>query len=112
MNLAVFLADVADPRFGGSGAQQRRVQQVQNTLGRVAVAVHQLGEQIVAVVLGAYGRHAAIQVHPLLAGGHIGLGDVGGDGKICRTLHCLVYPLAPLFQNGLFQKLQIHVVAH
>ena len=42
----------------------------------------------------------------------LGLGDIGGDGQVCRTLRLLGPPFAPLLQNGIFQQFQIHIITH
>ena len=84
----VLLADLGDARGGGPGAEQRDVDQVQHALGRVAVAVDDLVEQIVRVGLAADGGHAAVEVHALFAGGDVGLGVVGSDRIKRRFITC------------------------
>ena len=82
---AALLGDVADAGGAGAGAQQRNGDEVHDAPGRVAVAVDDLVEQLVGVALRADARHAAVEVHALLARGHIGLVDVRRDIEVGRA---------------------------
>ena len=63
------LADVLDADLPRLCPEKGNVDEVQHALGRLAVAIDDLVQQIVGVLLRADGGHAAVQVHPFLAPG-------------------------------------------
>ncbi len=105
------LGDVADAHPGGAGAEHGHVQQGVDGLGGIAVAVHQFVQQVRGVLLTPDGGDAPVEVHPLLVGGYVGAGDVGGYGQVGGTLGgLLLLPL--LLQHRVLQQLKVDVVAH
>lgn len=70
------LADFHDTARCGARTKQCDGNQVHDALRGIAIPVDDFIEQIVRVLLRADCRHAAIQIHPLLAGGDVGFRDV------------------------------------
>ena len=106
------MRNIRDACRRGSGPQQRHRQQIHHALGRVTIAVDDLIKQIVGIGPTADRRHPAVQVHPLLAVGDVRLSDIRRHRQVRRTDRLLLSLLALLFQDGILQQLQVHIVTH
>ena len=106
------MGQVGDAELRRLSAEQGDVDQIQNALRRVAVAVHDLVQQIVGVLARADRRHTAVEIHSLLALFDVGLVDVRGDVEIGGALGWSGFLSALLLQNGLLQELEVHIIAH
>ena len=111
MKVGPVLLDGVDAGGGGPGAEKGYVDQIEHRLRRVAEAVDQLVDDIVGILLGTDGSHAAVEVHPLLGGGNVTLVDIGLDGEITEAFGLLDPLLALGLQYGVLQELEIHVIA-
>ena len=98
-----FLADFHDTARCGARTKQRNGNQIHDALRGIAVPVDDFIEQIVRVLLRADCRHAAIQIHPLLAGGDVGFRDVCRYVEVRRAFRLLERFLAALFENRVFE---------
>lgn len=96
-----FLSQLRHAQGGGTGAEQGDGDEVRDALGRLAVAVDEFVDDVVALFLGADAGHAAVEVHALLRGGDVFLRDGGGDGEVRRAPGRLFHGLALLLQDGL-----------
>ena len=63
------LRDIAHTDLHGLRAQKRDVHELEDRLGRLAVAVDELVEQLLRLLGGAQRRDAAVDIHALLARG-------------------------------------------
>ncbi|CAN4029686.1 Stage III sporulation protein AG, partial [Dysosmobacter welbionis] len=109
---AALLGDIGHAGLGRGRTQQGHVQQGQNGLGRLAVAVQHLVQQIRGVLVRADGGDAAVQVHPLFRRGDVPVRDMGVHRQVGGTLRLDPLLLATLLQDGLLQQLQVQVVAY
>ena len=91
--------------------EKGNVDEVQHALWRLTVAVDDLVQQVVGVLLRADGGHAAVQIHPFLPPGDVIFVHVGGDVQVGGTFRRLG-GFALFLQNRLVQQLEVHVVAH
>ena len=112
LQTAVFLRNVRHADLAGVGPQQCHLHERVYARRRVAEAVDDFVHEVVGLRLRAHERDAAVEIHALLLTGHIALRDVGRHGKVGRALGALLRLFAALFEYGLLQQLEVHIITN
>ena len=110
-HISCLLLDILDACFPGIGTEQSNIDEIQHTLGRITVAVDDLVQKIIRILLTPDGGHTAVKIHPFLAPGDVIPVYIGCNIEVSGAVG-LLRLFAPLLQNCLVKKLQIHIIAH
>src|SRR6266540_1083994 len=80
-------------------------------LGWLAAAVHDLGANLLQLLVAPGLGEPLVEEEPLVDVGHVGIGDERGDGELHVRVHLLARRLAPELPHRLVEELRVELEA-
>ena len=111
VSVCPFWLSSTTPLDAAARTQKCNRNQVHHALRGVSVPVDDFVQQIVCILLRADGRHAAVQIHALLAGGNVALRNVRRHIEVRRAFRLLERLFPALLEYCVFEQFEIHIVA-